>query len=296
MTSPRHLLAAADLHAKKQLGQHFLREPNTAARIAELSGVGPGSVVLEIGAGLGALTLQLATRCAMVYAVEKDTDLIQLLRVELLARNLTNVEIIPADILKVDLAALARRAGQRLIVAGNLPYNISSQIIIQLIGARASLQRAVVMLQKELAVRLPAPPGARDYGRLSVMLQYVAAVRALMDIGAHQFFPAPKIDSSVIEISFHATPPRPAQDEALLFKTIKAAFGKRRKTLKNALHNSDLGLSDTDAAMVLADAAIDPRRRAETLGVAEFVQLSNILARRCGAIVRVEAGSERLSG
>lgn len=277
MTSPRHLLAAGNLQAKKQLGQHFLLNPNTAARIADYAALQDDDVVVEIGAGLGALTTQLARRCARVIAIEKDRDLIQPLKVELLAQQIDNVEIIAADILKVDVTALARPAGRRIVVVGNLPYNISSQIIVQLVQARRAVQYALLMLQKELAARLPALSGSRDYGRLSVLVQYSARVTPLMALGAQQFFPAPRIDSRIIKLGFHSAPPHVAQNEALLFKVVKAAFGQRRKTLKNALRGSELHLSDELAGAVLQQAGIDPQRRAETLTVAEFVELSNVL-------------------
>jgi 16S rRNA (adenine1518-N6/adenine1519-N6)-dimethyltransferase len=161
---------------------------------------------------------------------------------------------------------------------GNLPYNISSQVIVKLIHARQYVDRAVLMLQKEMAQRICAGPGSKTYGRLSVMLQYCATARELMQVKAAQFFPAPKVDSTVIGIRFSAPPPFPAIDEALLFRVIKAAFGKRRKTLRNALSQSDLQLDPATCETLLTQAGIDPTRRAETLSVAEFVRLSNAVA------------------
>jgi 16S rRNA (adenine1518-N6/adenine1519-N6)-dimethyltransferase len=158
-------------------------------------------------------------------------------------------------------------------VFGNLPYNISSQIVIKLIESRRQISRAVLMFQKELAQRLSARPGGRDYGRITAMLTYCASVRHLASVNAHNFFPPPKVDSEVLEISFTAPRPYPPHDETHLFRLITAAFGKRRKTLKNALSASGLNLPPAAAAAALTRAGIDPMRRAETLSAEEFVTL-----------------------
>jgi 16S rRNA (adenine1518-N6/adenine1519-N6)-dimethyltransferase len=163
------------------------------------------------------------------------------------------------------------------VVLGNLPYNISSQVIVQLIHARSRIDRAVLMLQKEMAQRICAGPGSKDYGRLSVMLGYCAHTQVLMQVRAPVFFPAPKVDSSVVSIRFASPPPFSADDEALLFRVVKAAFGKRRKTLRNALSQSDLNLKPSICEHLLDKAQIDPMRRAERLSVEEFVRLSNVI-------------------
>jgi 16S rRNA (adenine1518-N6/adenine1519-N6)-dimethyltransferase len=266
------MLAAHDLRAKKQLGQNFLSDPSTAQMIMRRAELAHGEVVLEIGAGLGALTLPLALVARRVFAVEKDGALARLLQGELQAAGVTNVDVIEADALSLDIAALCGPAG-RLVVFGNLPYNISSQVVVKLIEARHCISRAVLMFQKELAERLLARPGGKDYGRITAMLQYCAQVRLLAEVGAKSFFPSPKVDSAVLEIAFPAHPAHPARDEALLFRLIAAAFGKRRKTLKNALSASALGLRADEAAALLARAGIDPARRAETLAPDEFVAL-----------------------
>jgi 16S rRNA (adenine1518-N6/adenine1519-N6)-dimethyltransferase len=162
---------------------------------------------------------------------------------------------------------------------GNLPYNISSQVIVQLIKARKGIDRAVLMLQKEMVQRICAGPGSRDYGRLSVVLGYCAQTRVCMQVRASHFFPAPKVDSTVIAIRFADAPPDPADDEAFFIRVVKAAFGKRRKTLRNALSQSDLGLGPDDCERLLQAAHIDPMQRAERLSVAEFVALSNVIGR-----------------
>jgi 16S rRNA (adenine1518-N6/adenine1519-N6)-dimethyltransferase len=277
MTAPRALLTAWNIRAKKQLGQNFLNDPNVAAAIVRHAAIGAEDVVLEIGPGLGAITIPAAKAARRMIAVDKDGRVIGLLKAELLAAGIDNTDIREDDILRVDLAAVARQAGRPLVVMGNLPYNISSQVIVRLIQARGSVQRAVIMLQKEMAQRICAGPGSKDYGRLTVMLGYCARPRVLMQVPAVRFFPVPKVDSTVVGIRFIDPPPVPADDEALFFQVIKAAFGKRRKTLRNALSQSELKLIPAACERLLQEAGIDPMERAERLSVEAFVQLSNVI-------------------
>ena len=287
MTSPRTLLTAWNIRAKKQLGQNFLNDPNVSGAIVDQAGLSRDDVVLEIGPGLGAITIPAARAARRVVAVDKDGRIVGLLQTELTTAGIDNVEIREADILRVDLASVSREAGRPLVVMGNLPYNISSQVIVQLIHARRGVDRAVLMLQKEMAQRICSGPGSRDYGRLSVMLGYCAQTQVVMQVKASQFFPAPKVDSTVIRIQFADPPADRADDERLLFRVIKAAFGKRRKTLRNALSQSDLRLAPATCEQLLTQAQIDPMRRAESLSVPAFVRLSN----RIGEYFRsMEAG------
>ncbi len=279
MTSPRTLLSAWNLRAKKQFGQNFLADPSTAEMIVTRSQIVPEDIVLEIGAGLGALTIPAARVAQKVYAVDRDPRMIRLLKTELLANRLSNVRVIEENILKVDIEALAEDDHRQLVVMGNLPYNISSQILVQLIQSRKVVDRAILMFQKELAQRITAPPGCKDYGRLTAMLRYCSDIRRLANVGASLFFPRPKVDSEVIEVKFKDSPEHPADNEGFLFKTIKAAFGQRRKTLRNALAGSALRLDNETVATALKDAGIDSSRRAETLETEEFVRLSNCLGR-----------------
>ena len=275
MTSPQTLLKAWNLRAKKAFGQNFLVDASTAEMIVRRAELTPDDLVLEIGAGLGALTLPLAAAVRRLVAVEKDKDLIQLLRNELLAAKMDNTTVVHADILRVDLDELVAPEKAPLVVMGNLPYNISSQVVLKLLDHRQRVTRAVFMFQKELAERLAAPPGSKTYGRLSVMLQYSAEAKILTDIAATCFHPRPKVASAILSIRFKAAPEFPARDEALLFRIVRAAFGKRRKTLKNALTQSDLRLDGAAVGDWLEGCAIDPRRRAETLSVSEYVTLAN---------------------
>jgi len=275
MTSPRTLLSAWTLSPKKQFGQNFLSDPKTAEMIVSRSGISKEDIVLEIGAGLGALTVPLALAAEKVYAVEKDINLLPLLRSELLAKNIDNVSIMNENILDTDIESTAVKHGRKIVVIGNLPYNISSQVLVKLIIQRKCLSRAVLMFQKELSERICAKPGGKDYGRISVMLRYCADIDKIADVKASLFFPKPKIDSQIIEIRFKESPDFPADNEKFLFSVVKAAFGKRRKTLKNSLSGSELEIDAKTAVSALNIARIDPVRRAETLTIEEFVRLSN---------------------
>ena len=275
MTSPLTLLKAWNLKPKKMLGQNFLIHPGTSDAIVKAAKITSENIVLEIGSGLGALTLPLAKASKHLYAVEKDAKMADLLKTELLAGNISNVSLMVKNILKLNIEEIVERSFDKIIVVGNLPYSISSQILIKLIHSRKYISHAVVMFQKELALRIMEPPGSKKYGRISAMLKYCADTSKVMTVTADQFYPKPQIDSVVLRISFKDQPDFPADDEGHLFQVIKAAFGQRRKTLKNALQGSELHLSSEFAGNVLKQAGIDPTRRAETLDVEEFVRLSN---------------------
>ena len=278
MTSPKILLKAWNIRAKKQLGQHFLADPSIAQMIVSRANILSDDIVVEIGAGLGALTIPLAHKAEQVYAVEKDLQICELLKTELLANNISNTTIIPKNILHLDLRSIADDDHRPMVVMGNLPYNISSQVLVQLIHSRESISRAILMFQKELARRITAQVGTKDYGRLTVMLRYCAEIKNIATVTAAAFYPMPKVDSEVLEIRFKTREEYPSHDEALLFEVIKAAFGNRRKTLKNALAASGLKIDPQMALRALTEAEIDPVRRAETLSVSEFISLQVNLA------------------
>ena len=277
MTSPRILLAAHNIRPKKQLGQNFIIDPAFTEKIVKRAGILPEDIILEIGAGLGALTIPLARRAQKVFAVEKDRQIIPILNMEILVSGLANISIIEKDILSVDIKTLIEDIGGKIVVMGNLPYNISSQILVQLIRSREGISRAVLMFQKELAQRITAETGCKDYGRLTVMLRYCSDIKKLVNAKASLFFPKPKVDSEILELKFKKEIDHKAADEQFLFKVIKSGFGNRRKTLKNALAASELNIDPNTATVVLEKSGIDPIRRAETLTVEEFVKLSNNL-------------------
>lgn len=277
MTSPRTILKANLIKPRKALGQNFLSDQNVAKSIVAHAGIKPDDTVLEIGAGLGALTILAAQAAARVIAVEKDHQIVQLLKNEILLNGLDNVTVLDQDILKLDIAALKETDRHGILVLGNLPYNISSQVVVQLIHARATVRRAILMFQKELAARLTASPGSKTFGRLSVMLQYCAKPQRLLEVQANQFYPRPKVDSEVLSIQFKSQPDQQARDEGFLFAVIKAAFQHRRKTIRNSLASSQLRFDSATLEQVLNETKVDPGRRAETLTVSEFVALSNRL-------------------
>lgn len=277
MTSPRNLLSAHNIRPKKQLGQNFIIDPAFTKMIVNRSGILPEDVVLEIGAGLGALTIPLARKAKKVFAVERDQQIIDILRREILASGLSNTVIIEKNILTVDIEVLAENVGRKIVVMGNLPYNISSQILVQLIRSRKMVSRAILMFQKEVAQRICSQPNCKDYGRLTVMLRYCSDIKKLADAKASLFYPKPKVDSEILELKFKSKAVHPARDEAFFFKVIKAAFGNRRKTLKNSLAASELNIDANTAKHILECSGIDPVRRAETLNTEEFVKLSNLL-------------------
>ena len=277
MTHPGELLKKNGLYAGKEMGQNFLSNPGTAQMIVDRTGIDETATVLEIGPGLGALTLPLAKAAKKVVAVEKDRRIIPLLEAELLAAEISNVSIINQNILKTDICGIA--GDDRLTVMGNLPYNISSQILFQLVKARAVVNSAFLMFQKELATRLLASPGGRDYSRLTAVVQYASRISHVADIGPRSFFPRPDVDSTVLRFDFFQTPGMDEAKEDLLFDVIKAAFSKRRKTLRNSMTGGELKLKKQEAGQALEMAGIDPARRAETLAIEEFVALSGAVGK-----------------
>ncbi len=274
MTHPGELLKQSGLYAGKEMGQNFLSNPATAQMIVDYTGICRDTHVLEVGPGLGALTIPLARAAGRVTAVEKDSRIIPLLEAELEAADISNVTIINQNILKTDIREIAGE--DKLVVMGNLPYNISSQILFKLVKARSVVDRAFLMFQKELAVRLLASPGGRDYSRLSAVVQYAAKISHVANIRPNSFFPRPDVDSTVLRFDFFDTPPGMDEDkETLLFAVIKAAFSKRRKTLSNSMTGGELGLKKAEAQEALERAGIDPVRRAETLVIDEFLSLAH---------------------
>jgi 16S rRNA (adenine1518-N6/adenine1519-N6)-dimethyltransferase len=279
MSSVHALLKKYRVAPKKRLGQHFLAAGPTIAKIVEALEPSAEDTVVEIGSGLGILTGMLARRVSKVIAIERDGELLEIARAEHAAQR--NIEWCHADVLSIaleDVVPEARRRAQRVKVVGNLPYNISSPILFWLLGERPRLSLAVLMLQKEVASRIAAAPGGKEYGTLSVLAQAVASVRRLFDVSAASFLPPPEVTSSVIRIDFVQHAPAPPADEARFRDVVRAAFEKRRKTLRNALLGARrLGISADVLDAALAAAGIDPKRRPETLSVAEFITLASVL-------------------
>ncbi len=278
MPPPWKLLNAGQLRPKKALGQNFLIDPSTAQLIIRKSGLTDKDPVVEIGPGLGALTFSLARAARVVYAIEKDDALVRLLDEQLRLNEVANVRLAHRDIFDADLAEISRREKSPLMVFGNLPYYISSQLLIYLIGLRSCIRQADLMFQKEVARRLTAVPGTKAYSRLSVMLQYYTDISRTAAVDAHLFWPKPGVDSEVLQFRFKDPLHPPLLDHEWFAAVVKAAFGKRRKTLQNALLGSELGLSRPALIRGFDEAGINPQSRAESLSVAQFVYLANALA------------------
>ncbi len=284
----RRLLEENGLAPRKAFGQNFLINPAIPAEIAEVSAAAPffweenrteGTCALEIGPGLGALTRELAARYAAVTAVEIDRGLIPVLAGTL--ADCPNAEIVEADFMKTDVPALLSRFGGKPVhVAGNLPYYITTPILMRLLESypadgSSPIRRITLMVQKEVADRLAASPGSKDYGVLTVTVTYYCEVKKVLDVGKEAFIPSPKVDSAVVQLTPKGDGRVRAKDDGLFFRLVKAGFSQRRKTLINALTGGGFGKEEALAAMEAA--GIDPKRRAETLSVADFVRLSDAM-------------------
>ncbi|MFH1134959.1 MAG: 16S rRNA (adenine(1518)-N(6)/adenine(1519)-N(6))-dimethyltransferase RsmA [Pseudomonadota bacterium] len=272
MVTPRRLLAERGLAPHKGRGQNFLSDPNAARAIIRRAELDPGLPVLEIGPGLGALTRPLLESGFQVTAVEVDAGLAQYLDEELQPLFPGSFRLIVDDFLKVDLGGLVAAAGGKVSVLGNLPYLLSTPILFKLLENRRGVAKAALMFQTELAARLTAGPGGKDYGRLSVMLGYFAEIGPLMNLGADLFYPRPKVGSTVVGLVFKTDPAPPLDSPAMFERVTAAGFARRRKTLKNSLCSA---FPPSEVDQVLALSGLDPGRRAETLSVSEFVQLAN---------------------
>jgi 16S rRNA (adenine1518-N6/adenine1519-N6)-dimethyltransferase len=276
---PRALLEKHGLRAKKTWGQNFLGDARVLDDIARLAAPREGETVVELGAGLGHLSARLLSRGAKVVAVERDRDMVRVLRAELGER----IEILEADAARLDWPELASRYGtpdlpgsaSRLAVAGNLPYHLSSPILFSLLEAATSIRRAVFLLQREVAERLAAGPGDENFGLLSVILQRHADVEVARRVPAGAFWPPPRVESAVLCASFRP-PAEPVIDEGRFRRLVKAGFGQRRKTLRNALEAARIAPAERLGA-AMAAAGIDPGRRGETLSLGEWAALERAL-------------------
>lgn len=260
----------------KSLGQNFLINPTVCPRMSEACGADSDTGVLEIGAGIGVLTAELAKRAKKVVSLELDTRLIPVLAETL--GEFSNVEVLNADVLKLDLNKLIDDCfqGMHVAVCANLPYYITSPVIMALLESRIPVDAVTVMVQKEAAARLCAPVGSRDAGAVTVAVNYYAQAEKLFDVSAGSFMPAPKVDSSVIRLNIRKEPPVEVSDEKFFFRVIKAAFGQRRKTASNSL-SAGLGIPKDKVSAAIAAAGFDPSVRAESLTMQELALLSECL-------------------
>lgn len=277
----KKILTEHQLAPSKKLGQNFLVHRQTAERIVDLSGVNSQDFVVELGVGLGSLTLPLAERVKQVIGLELDAGIIAYHQEK---QDLpSNVTLIHQDLLKADFGELAVRTSSPLKILANLPYSISNLLLFKLVESYESLGWAVLMLQKEVGRRLTAPVGSKEYGVLSVLLADCASVETIMQVGPGQFHPRPKVDSVVVRITFKPTPTRvallPPHDRKLLRRIVNAAFGQRRKTLRNSLSAGMInGLSREQISALLQQSGINPETRAERLTLEDFVRLTNAVS------------------
>ncbi len=259
----------------KSLGQNFLTDKNVIDKIIEATEITDEDLVIEIGPGIGVLTAEAAQLAKKVAAIEIDRNLIPILQDTL--QDFDNVEIINQDVLKTDLNGLIRDANcRRTRIIGNLPYYITTPIIMGLLESHVKADSITIMMQKEVADRIKAQPGSKTYGALSAAVQYYCTVSTVAMVPKEVFFPAPKVDSAVLRLDIREQKPVELYNEELFFKCIKAGFGQRRKTLLNSLSQLN-DFSKDEIRKALESAGVDEKRRAETLSLDEFAAVSNTL-------------------
>ena len=276
----KDILHQQKLAPKKRFGQNFLINRNISEKIVKLAGIQADDTIIELGVGFGALTSHLAIACKKVIGLEIDSGIIRYHREE--GSLPENVTLMHQDILRVDFAKLAEESGGRIKIIANLPYSISNPLLFKLIDHKNEMEWAVLMLQKEVAQRLTAAIGTKEYGILTLRMAACASVKKLLDLGPHHFHPRPKVDSQVVKITFFPQPERaaafPQFNQKFFKKIIDAAFQQRRKTLINALSSADLdGADKKTIESALDKLGMDRRIRGERLSVEEFVALTKIL-------------------
>ena len=265
----QHILNRFKLRADKKLGQNFLIDENVVHQIVAAAELSEADTVLEVGPGIGTLTQGLAESKARVVAVELDTRLLPVLATTL--NGYDNVRVVHGDILKVNI--MEEVGAPSFKVCANLPYYITTPIIFALLEKRLPMERLVAMVQKEVAERMAAQPGGKEYGALSVAIQYYTEPKIAFIVPPTSFIPAPAVDSAVIVCKRREKPPVEVCDEGLFFRVVKAAFSLRRKMLSNSLKN--MGIKSEQVAKWLELAGVDGKRRAETLSLEDFAKLTN---------------------
>ena len=265
----QHILNRFKLRADKKLGQNFLIDENVVHQIVAAAELSEADTVLEVGPGIGTLTQGLAESKARVVAVELDTRLLLVLATTL--NGYDNVRVVHGDILKVNI--MEEVGAPSFKVCANLPYYITTPIIFALLEKRLPMERLVAMVQKEVAERMAAQPGGKEYGALSVAIQYYTEPKIAFIVPPTSFIPAPAVDSAVIVCKRREKPPVEVCDEGLFFRVVKAAFSLRRKMLSNSLKN--MGIKSEQVAKWLELAGVDGKRRAETLSLEDFAKLTN---------------------
>ncbi len=267
----------------KSLGQNFITDKSVIEKIVEGSDVGENDLVIEIGPGIGVLTAEAAESAAKVVAIEIDKKLIPILAETL--EEYDNVRVINQDILKTDINEIIREEREsgsfsgNVKIMGNLPYYITTPIIMGILEKGVEADSITIMMQKEVADRIKASPGGKIYGAISVAVQYYCEVEQVASVPKEVFVPRPKVDSAVLKLSIRKERPVELMDEKSFFACIKAGFGQRRKTLLNSLTGVN-GLAKEDIKEILEQAGVEPARRAETLDIKEFASIANGVAER----------------
>ncbi len=280
LSSPRtlkELMAAHGIRPQHKLGQNFLTDSRVLDQIVAAAEVGPDDLVLEIGPGLGVLTQRLARSAGRVVAIELDRKLVEILG-KTIQKEQPNVEVIHGDAVQINLhSLLAERLapGRRASVAANLPYYVTTPLVMRLLEEQLPLQNIVVMVQREVADRMVSPPGSKEYGALSVAVQYYTEPRIVTNVSRGAFLPPPEVDSAVVAMRMREMPPVEAPHK-LFFRVVKAAFGQRRKTLSNALM-AGLQMDKSLVQEILTKAHIDGNRRGETLSLEEFAAVARMI-------------------
>lgn len=273
----KQVLSRHGFSFSKGLGQNFLINPSVCPKMAELGNAQPGWGMIEVGAGIGVLTAELARRADKVVCIEIDSRLLPVLDETL--EEFDNIKIVNQDVLKVDLHSLIQEEFGQMPVAvcANLPYYITSPIIMSILEARLPVESLTVMVQKEAARRICAAPGSREVGAVSIAVRYYAEPKVLFQVSRGSFLPAPEVDSTVIRLDVRKAPPVEAADEKVFFQVVKGAFSQRRKTLSNTL-SSHFGKSKEEIGRLLADAGVEPGLRAEQLSMEQFAAIANAIA------------------
>ena len=278
LTNTLKVLEKYGFNFQKKFGQNFLIDSNVLENIVKGAGIGKDDVVLEIGPGIGTMTQYLCENARFVICIEIDRNLIPILEDTLSDYN--NKVIINADVLKTDIKALCDEYndGKPMKVVANLPYYITTPIIMELLESHVPLKSITIMIQKEVADRMQAGPGTKDYGALSLAVQYYTKPEVLYVVSANCFIPRPNVDSSVIRLTLHEDNPVKVKDEELMFKLIRASFNQRRKTLVNGLVNAGLnGIGKEKILEALDKMELPPTIRGEALTLSQFAALSDIL-------------------
>ncbi len=281
LSSPKKTAEIVNRHGfkfSKSLGQNFLIDENIIEKIIRGADISPGDNVLEIGPGIGTLTMEMANKAKKVVAIEIDSSLVPIIEENM--KGFDNFSLLNKDFMKTDVSEVVEKYfnGEKFKVVANLPYYITTPIIMRFLEEHHPVSDIIVMVQKEVALRMNASPSTKDYGALSVAVQYYCDTEIISKVPRHMFMPQPNVDSIVIALRVRGEKRYEVEDEGLFFETVRASFGKRRKTLLNSLQSVD-GATKDIVKSALDNSNIDSKRRGETLSIEEFSRLSNELSK-----------------